>query len=226
MRDSQNEINEDYDDEDDDAVPLREMGNPDLEEHFVSIYSYTMDSLFGVANYHLNNAKMRAQINDSGIAELADEVRATLPWFKKLAVGLHSLPPCFEYSGTLYRVTRFVFSPTDLSERFRAGNRFVWHTFRSTSASLEILDNPHFSAARSTVFEIHNAVGKCIWPLSQYREEREVLLPIGATFQVIEAWRGSGEGDDICKPADWIILTMLPQVYALESGISMQASWL
>jgi hypothetical protein len=198
-----------------------DLFDPNLEEDILSVYSYTTDGLYDLANSTMNNPEKRVGA-DGG---LSDDVKAVLPWFKKVSIGLENLPASCDYTGTLYRVTRFTFHRVDFLELFQKGNTFAWHTWRSTSKSEDILRNTSFVGQHATVYEIHGAVGKCIAEISQFPDEEEVLLPLGTMFQVKEARIGTGRGDDIHKSADWIVLEMLPRgAYSLLS--EDEASWM
>lgn len=196
---------------------LAALADPALEEHVLAIYSYTLDTLFKHANSSMNDQENRIfEIGSSGEETLSSDVLAVLPWMKKVSVALEKLPNCFNYCGTVYRVMSFRFAPCDFAERFKVGNTLVWHSLRSTSSSKDILSNRCFTGTSGTVYEIRNAGGKEICLLSQYENEAEILLPMGATMQVKEARIGSEQGVDFQDCADWVVFEMLPAMLFLS----------
>lgn len=185
---------------------LQDILRPNFEDQNLSVYSYTMDSLYATANLHMNSPQ-RCTL-ENGLPAISSNVRAILPWLKKVDAGLSSLPASFRYLGTLFRVMSHVFDSLSFDQRFKTGNIFVWHSFRSASRSEAILSNPSFTPG--TVFEIRNAVGTDITLMSQFTEECEILLRPGTTLQVMEARKGT-PGGDVRESADWIVVEMLAQ---------------
>lgn len=188
---------------------LQYICRPDAEEHYLSIYSYTMDALYKTANQTVNAQNLRCVI-ENGVPALSGNVKAVLPWFKMVDTALLSLPDTFKYHGTLFRVMGYTFEQPVFDQRFQVGKTFVWHTHRSASRSQDILTNPDFTPG--TVFEIKNAVGIEITKMSQFPGECEILLRPGTTLRVLEARKGRPDpGGDVRKTADWITVEMLPE---------------
>lgn len=194
-----------------DDPKLQAVWSPNFEEHYLCIYSWTINLLYKQANTVMNGAD---RIDRSGGAVgVSNDVKAVIPWYRKVECALDALPSDFDYKGTVYRVIPFAFA--DFETRFTEGKVFVWHSFRSTSRSEDILTNPCFSSGHSTVFEIQGARGKDITTLSQYAQECEILLPMGTTLRVKKVQRRSGQEEDgVRKSADWIVAEMLPELFS------------
>ena len=131
-----------------------------------AIYIYTMDwgdeSLYRILN-----------------KTLREEDRSLLkPWFGYLKLFNHALSKLPKLDKVVWRGIRI-----NISQNYKKGDDITWWSINSCTSCVEVVKD--FLAPGSTLFLIEASNGKSIKSLTNFPNEDEIILGLGARFRIV-----------------------------------------
>jgi len=181
----------------------------ELAGHYEVIYSYTCQSpnLFGRVSHRMNDAERRTR-TDGDAVEVSQYLRdVMLPWVRRLQLALGSLPAVFNVECDLYRGMKHRFA----SGHFSPGAVVALYTFKSFTVDSSLMEDDVFCGQSNsrTIFIIRQGRGKFIAPLSEFRDELEVVLLPGTKLQVEKVTNQSMKRGSPFQYADIVEFSMI-----------------